>query len=250
MRFNRQTMPRDEPFYWWGPALARREPQSLPQLVEREMLSAEEAVLLSVLYRQGASIFIVSLTSGAGKSTLLDAIVQSGVEFRELIYLRGLYETFDFVDGADRARASLLVNEISPYLPIYLWGPEVRGVFELAGQGYQLCATVHAADTGPLVHLLTSPPLSVPLNLVHQPKVVVVLNGLEQGGGQVVSVAAVTPGGTPQSTVIQRLSRSSEPGAPARIEAEALTSFLHVAGLDEAGFFQEFTGTVRALKFS
>jgi hypothetical protein len=241
MPINRDTLPREEPFFWWGPAWTRREARSLGPLVECSMLSAHEAAILAVLFQYGASIFVVSLTSGAGKSTLLDAIIRSSGARRELIYLRGLYETFDFLDSADPYRTCLLVNEISPHLPIYLWGQGVRTALQASAVGYQLCATAHAADAGSLIHLFTSPPLSVPLPLVHQPKIVVSLrhrDAAKEAAASISSIAAITPGASPQATSVTVLAGHSDPDLTGRVDTAALASFLRQAGFEERGFFE------------
>jgi hypothetical protein len=253
MPINRNTLPREEPFYWWGPAWTPRESRSLEQLVERSMLSAHEAATLAVLFQRGASIFVVSLTSGAGKSTLLDAIIRSTGAHRELVYLRGLYETFDFLDSADPCRSCLLVNEISPHLPIYLWGQGVRTVLRATADGYQLCATAHVADVESFIHLFTSPPLSVPLSLVHQPKIVVILNRRDpdrEAASSVRSITAIAPGASPQATSVTVLAGHSDPDLAGRVDAAALASFLRQASLEERGFFEAVDQFRRAVTSS
>lgn len=241
MTITRTGLPRDEQFYWWGPAWTKRHPQTLAQLVEREVLSADEAAVLAALFDRGVSIVVISLASGAGKSTLLDAIVQSGSQHRQRIYLRGGYETFDFLDFAQPGHSCLLVNEISPHLPIYLWGPGVGAFMHAAAEGYQLCATAHAADARSLIHLLTSPPLNVALSDVHQPKVVVSLDargGGESAGHTVHTITAITPGTTAQATALSVIAEHGEAGMDVRLDRDALVSLLHDAGLGGAGFFE------------
>ncbi|CAN5733341.1 hypothetical protein BH20CHL4_BH20CHL4_06180 [soil metagenome] len=244
MTLGRYELPRGEPFYWWGPVLVQPGSQTLGQLVGQQMLSAQEAAVLAALLRRGASIFVVSLASGAGKSTLLDAVVQSGPAHRGNVYLRGAYETFRFLDECDPQRTCLLVNEISPHLPIYLWGSGVRTFLHAAGTGFQLCATVHAVDATSFIHLLTSPPLDVPLADVNRPKVVVTLHPVGSDGDvrrSVRSITAITPGTTAQATALNDIAERLEPGGPVQIFRERLASFLRVAGLEPAGFYEEVT---------
>lgn len=242
MTMARYGQPRDEPFYWWGPVWAPQHSRTLTQLVNQELLSAREAAVLAVLYRRGASLFVISRTSGACKSTLLDAIVQSGSQYRDRIYLRGSYETFDFLDGVDVRRCCLLVNEISPHLPIYLWGGGVGRFLHAAAAGYQLCATSHAADARSFIHLLTTRPLDVPLAEVHRPKVVVTLSSTTVGEDTIYgvrSISAITPGTTPQGTALNIIAERGEPGTGVQVFPEALASFLQAADIETIGFFEE-----------
>jgi hypothetical protein len=81
------------------------------------------------------------------------------------VYVRGAYEPFDFLGdpAVVPAETALLVNEISPHLPAYLWGEGVRRVLRRRRAGYAIYATAHAADAEGLVGLLGGPPLRVPL---------------------------------------------------------------------------------------
>ena len=52
----------------------------------------------------------------------------------------------------------ILINEISPHLPIYLWGSNARQVFDSGLRGAQLLATAHAENPESLIHQLMAYP--------------------------------------------------------------------------------------------
>ncbi len=59
-------------------------------------------------------------------------------------FTRGWGETFDLPPRSDDHPTYLMVNEMSDHLPVYSWGPYVIRTFELLGEGYSLCTTLHA----------------------------------------------------------------------------------------------------------
>src|SRR5262245_28755713 len=109
---------------------------NLDDLVAAGSLSRELAVVLKTLVERRASIVVAAGPSGAGKTTFLSALLDHLPEATTRIYVRGCYEPFDFLRETNPASSALLVNEISPHLPIYLWGPGVRQTFEAAKSGY------------------------------------------------------------------------------------------------------------------
>ena len=56
---------------------------------------------------------------------------------------------------------ALMINEISPHLPVYLWGPAVGRILEAAQRGFMLMATAHADSIHDLVRALTGSPLHI-----------------------------------------------------------------------------------------
>jgi hypothetical protein len=63
----------------------------------------------------------------------------------------------------DPSQTALLINEISPHLPVYLWGPAVGRVLEAAQRGFMLLATAHADSVHEFVGAITGSPLRIPL---------------------------------------------------------------------------------------
>jgi hypothetical protein len=191
-----------EPFGWWGPAWSPPAPTSLDDLVAGGMLSDDLATTLITLVARRASIVVAAEPSGAGKTTFLTALLDHLPAGTTRVYIRGCYELFNFLDETSPAASALLVNEISPHLPIYLWGPGVRRAFEAVKTGYQLAATAHARSVEDFIYSLTSYPLRIPSDLLRAVDLLVLLDVIWEGEqpirrvAEVVSLSADAPPGS------------------------------------------------------
>jgi hypothetical protein len=98
-----------------------------------------------------------------GKTTLLTALLEFLPPDTRRIYLRGCFETFAFLSdpAINPLKSALLINEISPHLPVYLWGPAVGRALEAARRGFALLATAHADSVHDFVGALTGSPLRI-----------------------------------------------------------------------------------------
>lgn len=152
------------PAWWWGPFAARTESTPLFTLIESGMLDHELSDLLKRVIEAGASVVVCAGHSGAGKTTLLTALTEFVRHDRSAFFVRGRYEQFDAVQQP--AASSLLINEISDHLPLYLWGPALARAHELAAQGAQLMTTAHADSTEEFIGQLTMFPNNVPVELL------------------------------------------------------------------------------------
>ncbi len=126
------------------------------------MLDEATVERLRRLVRSGGSVVVAAGPSRVGKSTLADALAGELPAETARVYVRGSYETFDFVGAAEAAggtRTALLVNEISPHLPIYLWGQGARRVLGLARYGAQVIATMHADSPEEVIYQLARQPV-------------------------------------------------------------------------------------------
>jgi hypothetical protein len=185
-----------EPFSWWGPAWSQPNSMSLDDLIATGTLSTEVAAVLKTLMGYRASIVVAAGPSGAGKTTFLTALLDHFPEATTRVYVRGCYEPFDFFGETDPATSALLVNEISPHLPIYLWGPGVRKTLDAAKSGYQLAATAHATSVEDFVYSLTNYPLRIPSDLLRTIDLLILLDVTWQDGhpvrrvNEVVSLSA------------------------------------------------------------
>jgi hypothetical protein len=168
----------DEPFAWWGPIWRAQPARGLADLIDDEVVTPEQATRLLALVARRASVVVVAGPSHAGKSTLLAALAALLPDSTRRVYLRGCYEPFAFFDDATARpdETALLINEISPHLPVYLWGPGVRRALEAGLSGYQLFATAHARSVDEFVGALAGPPLRVPLVEIAALQVVVILD--------------------------------------------------------------------------
>lgn len=148
-----------EPFHWWGPSWHRPQPRSLGELVEDGVLDQATAAGLGLAVQEGGSMVVAAGPSRIGKSTLAGALAAEIPTEIERVYVRGGYETFDFVERAGVGGRVLLVNELSPHLPIYLWGGAARRVLGVAGDGAQMIATIHADSPEEVVYQLARQPV-------------------------------------------------------------------------------------------
>jgi energy-coupling factor transporter ATP-binding protein EcfA2 len=164
-----------EPFGWWGPVWTPPVARSLDELVAGCTLPDKLAHVLTTLVGRRASVVVAAGPSGAGKSTFLTALLEHLPPWTTRVYLRGCYEPFDFLDQTDPATTALLVNEISPHLPIYLWGPGVRRTLQAVADGYQLAATAHAESVEDFVYSLSAYPLRLSANLLRSIDLLILL---------------------------------------------------------------------------
>ncbi|MBW3632528.1 MAG: hypothetical protein KY456_05830 [Chloroflexi bacterium] len=114
------------------------------------------------------SMAVVAGPSGVGKTTLLTALLDFLPPRTRRIYPRGCFETFAFLSDPVfvAAETAVLINEISPHLPVYLWGPAVGRMLEAAERGYTLLATAHADTVQEFVGSLTGSPLRLHAPLI------------------------------------------------------------------------------------
>ena len=186
---------RTRPFHWWGPRWERPEPRGVAGLVADGTLDLGSAARLALLAEGGASLVVCAGPSHAGKTTLLTACAALLPPEVARRYPRGAFESFAFLaePGFEPGRAALLVNEISPHLPVYLWGPGVAVALRAAAAGCQLLTTAHARSGEEFVRSLAGPPLRVPLGLVGAVGAVAVLRPGPGGRHRLAECRALLP---------------------------------------------------------
>jgi energy-coupling factor transporter ATP-binding protein EcfA2 len=155
----------DEPFAWWGPAWQVPEPRDIAGLLRDETIDSWTAANLWAALTRRRSLVVVAGESKVGKTTLLSALLDFLPPNTRRVYLRGCFESFAFLSDPkiDPSQTALLINEISPHLPVYLWGPAVGRILEAAQRGFTLLATAHADSIYEFVGALTGSPLRIPL---------------------------------------------------------------------------------------
>jgi len=146
---------------WWGPVWSRAHPRSVVELLRDGTLDAATAAVLWTVIATRSSLIVAAGPSGAGKTTVLTALLDCLPPASERIYLRGRYESFAWEEGAEAAKSVLLVNEISPHLPIYLWDGGVRRLIDAADRGFQVLATAHATTVEELAFSLAGYPTRI-----------------------------------------------------------------------------------------
>ena len=167
----------DEPFAWWGPGWQAPAPREIADLLRDETIDSWTAANLWAGLARRHSLVVVAGASGVGKTALLTALLEFLPPGTRRVYLRGCFETFAFLSDPtiNPQETSLLINEISPHLPVYLWGPAVGRTLAAAQRGFQLLATAHADSVLDLVGALTGSPLHIPAPETAALEVVVVL---------------------------------------------------------------------------
>lgn len=184
------AMPRpphyDEPFYWWGNAQGGGCCLDAADLLRDETIDPECGAIIWAAMERRLSVAVIGGPSGLGKSTLLWAMLDFLPSPTRRIFIRGNYETFEFLEipGVVPGSSVLLINEISPHLPVYAWEGVVRGLLALETAGFQIAATAHAGSVGKFLALLAGSPLRVPVDHVAAFKLVVLVeptSGVAQG---------------------------------------------------------------------
>jgi hypothetical protein len=159
----RQDGSYDPPFFWFGPR-PEPPPRDIATLLRDGTIGTREAALLWASLARGRSLAVVAQASGVGKSTLLASLLSFLPATTRRLYVRGCYETFAFLDDrrVDPCQTALLVNELSPHLPVYLWGQGVTRLLDAATRGFQLMVTAHADTALDFVASLAGGPLRIP----------------------------------------------------------------------------------------
>jgi hypothetical protein len=156
------------------------------------MLMGTQASWLARHVRNGGSLVVAALRSGTGKSTFAHALIDELPPERARIYVRGHGETFEWMRNKPADSATLLVNEMSDHLPVYCWGRCAKRVLELAANGYQVIATVHADRPEALLALFRTPEIGASDAEIVALNIVVFLDITPQGERRVAGIARLT----------------------------------------------------------
>lgn len=220
---------------WWGRASIPRLTPSLLDLVASEMMSEDIAGLLRAIVERRIPLSVVSRDASAGKTTLLTALLAHLPPEINRLHLRGCHEPFDFVWDPSKVptETALLINEISPHWPFYLWGPMVAKTLRLSRRGYSHYATAHAASAAELLALLANKPLNVPPRDIAALGVIVVLEarpvgaGSEPGGPvrRITSCHGLTLAPDERGVVLSELAGVDTEGGEARLRPGDLVAW-------------------------
>ena len=160
----------EEPFGWWGWHWQPPVPLSIMQIIEAGSADTQLMSLVWAMLSRRASVLVAAEPPMAGKTTTLTALLDLVPPDTKRVYLRGHYETFDFVhdQSTDPAHTYLLANEMSDHLAVYLWGSRIYKTFELLDKGYGIGSTMHAETVDDVTAILHSDPLKVPPKWIAQ----------------------------------------------------------------------------------
>jgi hypothetical protein len=167
----------EEPFAWWGPGWQAPAPHGIADLLRDETIDSWTAANLWAGLARRQSLAVVAGGSGVGKTTLLTALLDFVSSGTRSVYVRGCFETFAFLSDPtiNPLETVLMINEISPHLPVYLWGPAVGRILEASRRGFMLLATAHADSVHDFVGALTGSPLHIRADRTAAFELVVVL---------------------------------------------------------------------------
>ena len=218
----------------------------MAEMVAARMLSPGVAGLLLALIERRMPVTVVSRDAGAGKTALLTALLSELPPSVSPVALRGSYEPFDFVGDPRRlpSETAVLINEISPHWPFYLWGPAVARALRLSRRGYAVYATAHAGSAAGLVDLLSAYPLSVPLADIAALSTVVVLDARPAKSEpsslqrRITSCHGLTMASSSQAVELIALAGSEHADVPARLHVERLTAWWAWVRPDDPGLDQ------------
>jgi hypothetical protein len=148
---------------------------SVPELIARGSVAAPTAGLLWHLLEHRASYIIAGPTDptpGVGKTTTLNALLPFYPTDTAMVYTLGLYEDFAFMKETTPTETTVLANEVSNHLPIYMWGRGARKFLCLPAEGYTIATTCHADTLADVMDILTSDLRLTPQD-IHQLQVIV-----------------------------------------------------------------------------
>ncbi len=135
----------NQPESWWGwHGWDQPQALSIVEIMQAGTLPPRLAAAFWLGLERGASFVFAADPPGAGKTTILTALLAFAPPNTVAYFTRGWGETFDLPPPSDGHPTYIMVNEMSDHLPVYSWGPYVLRIFELLGDGYLLCTTMHA----------------------------------------------------------------------------------------------------------
>lgn len=215
---------------WWG---LPSDPPVIPTLVDlisHDMLPSEVVGLLWSLLDRRMSLTVIAPHSGTGKTTLLTALlslVPAGIAY---LPLRGCYEPFEFVGepAVVPSQTALLINEISPHLPGYLWGPVVARALRLSRRGFGIYATAHAESVPGLIAMLADRPLRAAPRDIAALGTIVEMDAWSHPTAvqrQVVGCHGLTPARDGRGVEIIALATRRDRNAPPRLHPEGIAEW-------------------------
>ncbi|HEY7974554.1 MAG TPA: hypothetical protein VID72_04375, partial [Ktedonobacterales bacterium] len=132
-------------------------PLSVAQLIATGSLDARTAALLWLLVERHRSLLIsgpTDPTPGVGKTTTLNALLGFLPIGSTMVYTMGMFEDFSFVDQVEAATTSVLSNEVSNHLRIYMWGQAARKLLRLPSDGFAVATSCHADTVDDVLSML------------------------------------------------------------------------------------------------
>ncbi|MCH8062314.1 MAG: hypothetical protein IH861_07420 [Chloroflexi bacterium] len=215
---------------WWGTGGRKEGRPSVLDLIDNETMDVRTAALLWLLAEHKTSFISAAVPQLAGKSTIATTLIDFLPPKYERVLSKGRDEDFSFLETSEPSNTYVMVPELSDHTPRYLWGDNVRRLFEALRDGYSFIATMHAENPQHLISQLNSPPAGVPMDLVHHVQVVVNI-WMDYGEHGIIrrvsEISALSPGPT-----VITLGRRLDLDGP----------FEHIASDETVAILKQFTG--------
>ncbi|MBA3824425.1 MAG: hypothetical protein H0X24_11090 [Ktedonobacterales bacterium] len=148
---------------------------SVPEIIAHGSVDAHTAATIWALLDKRASYIIAGPTDptpGVGKTTTLNALLPFYPAGTGLVYTLGIYEDFAFRGDVPPGETTVLANEVSDHLPIYMWGGKARTFLRLPADGYTIATSCHA-DALPDVLGILRQDLRLTVHDVHRIQIIV-----------------------------------------------------------------------------
>ena len=131
---------------------------SLPEIVGAGSVDSRTAAIIWQLLDRRASYIIsgpTDPTPGVGKTTTLNALLPFYPSGTGLVYTMGMYEDFSFISDVTPTETTVLANEVSDHLRIYMWGRVARRFLKMPADGFSIATSCHADTLQDVLNLLT-----------------------------------------------------------------------------------------------
>jgi len=132
---------------------------SLPEIIAQGSVDTHTAAILWYMLEHRASVLVsgpTDPTPGVGKTTTLNSLLPFYPSETGFVYTIGMYEEFAFESEVPPQETTVLANEISNHLRIYMWGRVARRLLQLPEKGFAVATTCHADTLKDVMTMLTS----------------------------------------------------------------------------------------------
>lgn len=187
------------------------EPRSIAELIQAGTLDAELAATVWLLLEARVPLLVAGAARSVGKTTLLTALLDFVPQTVNVVELRGVDETFDWLPHASELgwpgttsrpavgppirpdNTIMLAAELSDHTPAYTWGDAARLVVRASAIGYGLAATIHGDALDDVFAALRASPVRLNDDELSRLGVVLVLRKDGRGFRRVVAAHYIRP---------------------------------------------------------
>jgi hypothetical protein len=198
------------------------QPRSIAELIQAGTVDADLAATIWLLVEARVPIVVAGEAQGVGKTTMLRALLDFVPSDQQVIELRGIEETFEWLPQASELgwpgvpavpngppirpeNTILLAAELSDHTPAYTWGDAARIAVRAAALGYGLAATIHGDSLDDVLGSLASRPVSLTDDELSRLGVVLILRRVAGDRRRVVAAHYLRPVARDVHGHVQRL---------------------------------------------